>query len=343
MNIQVLALVVSATLMLAVWPIDRGAAQTDLTVFEPFRAEPSGRVSFPTRDVAGLHDLYTGEGGYNARAVGVLVLPTEAAPADPVPAMVILHGSGGEWGGRGARHAALLAQHGIASLVVDSFESRGMRIDTPYLTRLQHVNMPDQVADAYAALDALSADPRIDAARIGVMGYSMGGISAFLTAYEEVAAVAGPGDQRFALHVPFYAPCFISLTNSLTTGAPIVALWGERDESTHADACARQVREFETGGSEVTTHWLPDAAHGWNMLQPMTFVANAPHGSPCLFVVDSCGEAVESTTGRSERRDEDLIGVLSICSDRGYTMGRHDDADQAANRILLHAIRMHLP
>ena len=316
---------------------DRPAAQTD-----GLRMEPSGLVSFPTRDVGGLHDLYNGERRYNARALGEFVLPADMDDTGPVPAMVILHGSGGEWGGRGSRHAAFLAGHGIATLVVDSFEARGLGPDTAYLERLREANMPDQIADAFAALDALGADPRIDAERIGVMGYSMGGISAFLATYEEVAEAAGLTPNRFALHVPFYAPCFVSLADTRTTGAPVVALWGASDESTDPEACDRQVRDLADGGSAVATHWLDGAAHGWNMTAPMRFVPSAPRGSPCDFVVNAAGEAVESITGRSERGDAAFIDVLAACADRGYTMGRHDAADRVANEILLEAIAEHL-
>ena len=329
-----LALLVS---MLAIGPSDRAVAQT-----AGFESDPSGLVTFPTRDVSGLYELYNGERRYNSRSIGQLSLPSEIAEAGAVPAMVILHGSGGEWGGRGARHAAFLARHGIATLVVDSFAARGLGQDTPYLERLRQANLPDQVADAFAALDALAADPRIDADRIGVMGYSMGGISAFLAAYEEIAGAAGLSSNRFALHVPFYAPCLVSLADSRTTGAPVVALWGELDESTYPEACNRQVQDLQDGGSAVTVHWLEGAAHGWNNVTPMTFVPSAPRGSPCDFVVHADGESVESITGRSERSDEQFIDVMSSCSEHGYTMGQHRHADQTANRILLDAIAQHL-
>lgn len=41
--------------------------------------------------------------------------------------MVILHGSGGEWSGRGVDQAGFLVQHGIGAFIVDTFVSRGLK------------------------------------------------------------------------------------------------------------------------------------------------------------------------------------------------------------------------
>lgn len=332
----------TALIWLMVAPLSVGRADGGAVPVDRFQAGQAGLVSFPTRDVDGLDDLYTGGQGYDARSLGTLVLPSEAGAARPVPAMVILHGSGGEWSGRGQRHAAFLADQGIAAFVVDTFEARGLGRGWRYLDRLRRANVPDQLTDAFAALDILATHPDIDARRIGVMGYSMGGISAFLAAYGEIAGAAGPTPHRFALHVPFYAPCFVSLTDNRTTGAPIVTLWGERDESTHRAACDAWVREAQDGGSPVTAHWLAGAAHGWNTLSAMTFHPSLPQGSPCRFVVGPGGAVVEQVTGRTEATDEAFIDILASCSGRGYTIGHHAEADAAANAILLDTIAEHL-
>jgi hypothetical protein len=41
--------------------------------------------------------------------------------------MVILHGSGGEWSGKGVNQAGFLVQHGIGAFIVDTFVSRGLK------------------------------------------------------------------------------------------------------------------------------------------------------------------------------------------------------------------------
>ncbi|WP_299437594.1 dienelactone hydrolase family protein [uncultured Rhodospira sp.] len=315
-----------------------GAAGAGRAADDSEQARPDAVLAFPTRDVAGVRELYADPKTPDATAWGTLTLPDDLADGETVPAMIILHGSGGEWSGRGARHAAFLARHGIAALVVETFESRGLGRGMAYIERLRHANLPDQVTDAYAALEALAARPAIDAERIGVMGYSMGGMSTFLAAYDEIAREASDTPHRFGLHVAFYAPCAFALNNRRTTGAPIVALWGTEDESTDKAACTGFLRELEAGGSPVTAHWLEGAAHGWNNLSDRRFYASLPTARPCWFRVRGDGTMVEEVTGRAAPTDTAMVDALSVCSDRGYTIGHDAEANETANRLLLEAI-----
>ena len=211
------------------------------TFINSLKAGESGTFRFPTRDVEGFQDLMTGDKGYDAKGLGTLILPSNASRENKVAVMVILHGSGGEWSGRGADHAEFLVQHGIGAFIIDTFVGRGLKKKDKYIQRLMQVNFPDQLTDAFAALEILQTHPFVDGDRIGVMGYSMGGISTTLAAYEKIAQYCSKGKARFALHVPFYAPCIIHLENGSGTGAPIVCLWGEENETTPKSRCEELV------------------------------------------------------------------------------------------------------
>src|SRR5204862_7407283 len=91
----------------------------------------------------------------------------------PMPAMVIISSSGGVLDFIEGYYARELNKAGIASLVVDSFGSRGVRnvIEDQSL-----VSSWDMENDAFAALIELRKDSRIDGSRIGIMGVSKGGI-----------------------------------------------------------------------------------------------------------------------------------------------------------------------
>jgi hypothetical protein len=58
---------------------------------------------FPTRDVSGFKDLMTGDKTYNANGYAKLYLPKQATSNNQAPLMIILHGSGGTWAGRGGQ------------------------------------------------------------------------------------------------------------------------------------------------------------------------------------------------------------------------------------------------
>jgi len=257
--------------------------------------------------------------------------------------MVILHGSGGEWSGRGVDQADFLVQRGIGAFIVDTFVSRGLKKKDKYIQRLTKVNFPDQLTDAFAALEILHTHPFVDSNRIGVMGYSMGGITTILAAFEEIAQNSSRSKIRFALHVPFYAPCIIQPENFRGTGATIVGLWGEEDETTPRSRCEELVKHLRDGGNSVKAIWYPDAAHGWNGKKPMKFYESVPNFSPCRFIIHSDGSVIEKVTAMTSITDKKLIENSEHCVGFGYTIGRHDETHIKANKALLTAIEIYMP
>jgi len=73
-----------------------------------------------------------------------------------------------------------LRKSGFATLTYDSFAARGM---TALASRSGRGVIPSALADAYAALRLLASQPKIDANRIAIVGFSLGGEVAHLTAF----------------------------------------------------------------------------------------------------------------------------------------------------------------
>ena len=113
-----------------------------------------------------------------------------------VPAVLILHGSGGV-DGRGAFHATALQEAGIATLEITMFQIGGR-------PRAGHgATMPHAVA----ALGWLSGRPDINAERLGVMGFSWGGVMTVLLSSEQVQEQLGKDVPRPIAFAPFYPVC----------------------------------------------------------------------------------------------------------------------------------------
>lgn len=151
------------------------------------------------------------------------------SPRKKFAAVVILHGSGGV-DFRGDFYARALNEAGIATLEIDMWEARDIQSasDRPALPIYTY-------PDAFAALQYLSEHPDIDPEKIGVMGFSWGGVMAMAAATETYAAQYG-GDLRFAAHVAHYPVCF-SYNSGIAgteftklTGAPILIQIGEKDD-----------------------------------------------------------------------------------------------------------------
>ncbi|MFO1501280.1 MAG: alpha/beta fold hydrolase [Verrucomicrobiota bacterium] len=93
----------------------------------------------------------------------------------PAPAVLICHGAG-EFKENYFELAEFLAARGVAAVPMDMHGhggSGGERF---------HVNMREWIADIRAAIDFLTADPRIDGHRLGAFGLSSGGTAILETA-----------------------------------------------------------------------------------------------------------------------------------------------------------------
>lgn len=317
----------------------------NITVYANQKPSPdtiSETFTFPTRNVSGFKELISGNGSSNHKGHGQLLLPKGASAVNKVPLMIILHGSGGTWAGREARHANILNQNGIGALIIDTFANRGLSRKDKYIPRLMEVNFPDQLTDAFAALNGLQRHPFVDGDKIGLMGYSMGGISTILAAYENIAAACSNMSDRFALHIAFYAPCIIQPEKREPTDAPVVALWGLEDESTPRSSCDGFLSTFEKEGCLATTTWYEGAAHGWNGTKQVKFYKGVPNFAPCEFVIHDNGQVTERKTGKVSDTDRQLIETSEYCVDFGYSIGRHDKTNELANAELLKAINQHM-
>lgn len=119
------------------------------------------------------------EGGLSA----TLYMPDHTAP---VPAVLMLHGFGSskdEVGGLYAREAAALAEKGIASLRIDFAGFGKSEGDTGNTT------IDGQLDNARTALEVLKKTDGIDPARIGILGFSLGGGIATLVAGDDAKDV----------------------------------------------------------------------------------------------------------------------------------------------------------
>jgi len=121
-----------------------------------------------------------------------------------LPAAVIVNSSGGVTAHTELFYARLLASHGMAALVVDSFTPRGIR-DT--VTDQSQLRTVQSAADAAAGFRWLKSQPWVDPARIIVLGMSKGGIAALNTAVEADRRLFGITDIRFAAHVAIAPGC----------------------------------------------------------------------------------------------------------------------------------------
>lgn len=282
--------------------------------------------------------------------VGTLFLPKNASAERPSPAMVVLHGSGGISPGREMSYGRLLADAGIAAIVLDYYAPRGITDDTNYMLRVVSVTEFDAIADAYGAYQLLSTHPAIDAERIGVMGLSYGGMATRFAMDERVREVYAPDRKGFAAFVDYYGPCFQNLGTTSVNGAPLLTLRGTEDRSNDLEACAARERELEALGVAVERHVYEGAGHAWEISTERKVFEDSPYVTGCEVVYDETGRSsvnglpildVAPETTRAERIALRMAsgGSMGDCVKYGYLIGRDDETRAKSDAALLRFLR----
>jgi len=257
--------------------------------------------------------------------------------------MVIHHGSGG-LGWREGRHARELVAMGVAAVVIDSFGPRGV-LST--VTNQDAVNFSDFNRDALKILPVLAAHPRIDRARIGVMGFSKGGTSSLLASHEHLIDEAGvPAGLRYALHVPFYPGCNAHYHKPRTSGAPIYMLLGGDDTYTGVAPCTEYADEMKAEGARIEVKIYPGARHGFDGGGHWS----NPRGEnyrECVFKQNAQGVFIERRSGvaTSERGvaiPGGLARAVAGCMTRGVEGGGQPAAAAQSMDDLKAYVRRHL-
>lgn len=260
------------------------------------------------------------------------------------PAVIIGHSVGGWKDTAEGSYVKPLLDAGYVVAGLDHFGPRGIARAADVAGAFSPIT---SVSDALLALRLLATHPRVDPARIGVMGLSMGGITSELSAYEFVRRkVLGDSPLKFAAHVPFYAPCgnvFSSERGPYTTGAPMLKLYGGKDETTPRAKCERidaVVRAAEPG-LKWQTHWYEDAYHDWENPMAPRFFPGHVNASKCPILDFGARSRFIEVSG-VERPFNGQELQTCIRSSTGYSMGYSEEAAKDSPGRMLAFFAQHL-
>ena len=255
---------------------------------------------------------------------------------DRLPAVILLHGSGGLGGtdGNNVVWSNLLNSAGIATFGIDSFTGRRIVMTAIDQTQLGRLAM---IVDAYRAFDLLSRHPRIDPAHIALMGFSRGGQSALYASVQRFQRLHGPAE--FAAYVAFYPDCTSTYhEDDVVTAAPIVMLHGSADNYNLATNCSSLVERIKRNGGDIRQIVYPGAYHVFDVpLFKEPFVpAQATTTRRCSVYEAENGQLIDRDTNQP-------FAYSDPCVEKGPTLlYDHDAAVQAQafvgdllNRVLL--------
>ena len=308
---------------------------TMLGVAIPALAQPApkdlpGRVEvLPLRSATPSGtEFLRGVPGADASLAGELRLPPGPATTR-VPAVVLVHGSGGISGSTDL-WARQLNEAGIAAFILDSFAGRGI---TSTVTDQDLLSSLAMMVDAYKALDLLAAHPRIRADRIAVMGLPKGAVAAVYSASSRFRGLYGNAQNRFAAHVGLYTPCNVRYEGDAQVAAvPIRLHHGVVDDYVPVAPCRDYVERLRAAGADATLTEYPNGQHSFdNPTTPaLVSVPNAQSTRNCRMQEGQNG--VINLAGTNEP----FVQKSSSCVAIGAHTG-HDPADGAAVRANVQA------
>ena len=251
---------VSVVLAFCGWVSLNAQAQEAIT---DFSAGPSNGVyTFASSNPKALPDLVKPVSAPEpASIVGHLFLPPGG---EKVPAVVLMHGSGGIYEAMLDYWPKLLNAQGVAVFSLDRFGPRGVKSTAEDQSQ---VPFSADVADGFAALKLLASHPKIDAGRIAIMGFSRGGIASWRTAVERIIAAQQLADGlRFVAHIQVYsggcAGVFrLIVRPGVFSKAPQLWIHGDADDYTPITQCQDYAKQIGEAGTPIAFLALPGAFH----------------------------------------------------------------------------------
>jgi len=224
-------------------------------------------LEFESIPVITVKDFLNGKVPEKTQTIwGTLNFPANA-PDKNVPVVVVLHGGGGI-GGHEERWLSIFNSMGLATFMVDSNWPR-RKCKKTFKKAIPNCNDVHKgitrIVDARRALELLSKHPRIDPARIGCLGSSLGGIGCLYQSVKRFQKMWGAPGLEFAASVPMYPVCnFKYIEDDEMSDEPIRIHIGDLDQYGSAESCVKYVERLRLKGKDITITVYPGVHHGFD-------------------------------------------------------------------------------
>ena len=227
------------------------------------------KMEFQSMPTMTVKDFLNGKvPGKTETISGTLKFPANA-PNNNVPVVIIMHGMGGiniweeHW-------MQTFNSIGLATFMVDSNWGR-RNCKKEFKKSIKGLWCSDvnqgmnRIIDGYRALELLSKHPRIDPARIGCLGISLGAKGCLYLNVKRFQKMWGTSGIEFAASVPIYPPCDVRFMEDDEIGdTPIRIHVGELDTYFPVDSCVNYVELLRSKGKDAEIKVYPGAHHGFD-------------------------------------------------------------------------------
>lgn len=179
--------------------------------------------------------------------------------------------------------APAFTRQGIAVLLVDSFNPRGF---ASLCHNQFQLTVGARLQDVHQVLDHLRRDPRVRPDRIALGGHSVGGTTAYQSAFAGVLPMLGrpPGSGYNAFIAA--APSCNLIYKSRELLGPTLLIGGDKDDWTPVAPCLSELEKARAQGQPVQTLIFPGAHHTFSTSGVVysSRVMKAPPDAPQAYV-----------------------------------------------------------
>lgn len=276
-------------------------------------------IPIPTVTLSTQQILSGETAGKPAIIAGQLRIPK--AGTDKLPAIIMVHGSGG-LSASADQWARELNSIGVAVFVLDSFAGRGIVSTVNDQAQLDNLAM---MVDAYRALGVLADHPRIDPSRIAVIGFSKGAVASVFSSNQRFRKQYGPANAEFAAHIGLYTPCNTAYRDrEKVTAKPIRLFHGITDDWVSIEPCRAYAASLKQAGADVTLSEYANSYHAYDNPAYATpiKVAQAQTGRNCALAEGDDGQIVNAKT-------KQVFTLDDPCMERGAQVAYNEAAHKA--------------
>ena len=223
---------------------------------------------------------------------GLMVYPKKGE--GPFPVLVFNHASGGswmwsnEWFKFDRLMASQLLKKGIAVLFIDNFTGRHV-IDAS--TDQSQVSTYSFYIDAFMTLEFLSKDPKVNIKKVGITGWSRGGMNSLAVAETRIRDALISKDLYYAASLPRSVECRQSGYFRNPQPIPetkILMVNGKIDDASHAHICEEYGEKMKANGADIKVITKHGWGHGFEANYSAEFEKGQEvwHGCPDYYTED---------------------------------------------------------
>ena len=234
----------------------------------------------------------------------------------PFPVLVFNHASGGpksyisKWFKFNKSMGMQLRKKGIAVMFVDNFTARNV---SGAAADQAQVSTYSFYIDAFMTLEYLSKDPKINIKKVGITGWSRGGMNSLAISEKRIRDVLISKDLYYAAALPRAVECYQS--GYFRNPQPIkeTKTWmvnGEKDDASHAHICEEYGAKMKANGADIKVTTKKGWGHGFEANYEAEYEAHleAWHECPAYYTED------DGTPNKDAKIDDSCITY-------GYSVG----------------------